>query len=79
MTDNVRYTPEAEALIDLKEMVALKRKAGDKVEPVAEAPLHWPGVDDKANRFQWWEWRKKNEQGKLVVEGYFHTPKGIVL
>lgn len=80
MTDNIRLTPDVEAIHELRELVAAKRKAGDTIKPTDAVPADWPGFDDPHYRFQWWEWRRLDpDTKKMQVEGYFHTEKGVVL
>ena len=66
---------DVQNLMLLREMVREARESGSWiVDKLPEAPIDVPGVDDKNNRFDWYQ--VTDAEGRV---GYLHAPKGVQL
>jgi len=77
MSEHPQLPPDVEALHELRAYIQkLRTEGGIAVNKLDEAPIDFPGVDDKTNRFDWYE--IINTENEVLV-GVFHTPRGFEL
>lgn len=72
--------PDPYSLDELRPYLSKLREQGAEVNALLEAPLDFPGVDDKGNRFAWYEIKVRSEgSAELQRVAVFHLPKGVEL